>query len=344
MNTGSSEVESSSDTTSTKPSQSPIFQQFINFDFDDESKLNKPYLVHSSSACPSKEVRGWRKLMILLFVSSDSEYERCLQSLCNSNEEVNRKTEYGYTTLIIAARHGLTNKCKLLIKSGADLNARTSWNSTALMFCAEALESDSNFETFKLLIDSGADINLTSDHNKTALYHAVDVSHRNAIEYLIAHKAKIPEDLYWIDKNGDRRVDTLFQMHVLPRRSWEVKLNFSIAELILKHTQLEVTQSLLVYVCERIVNQPDDYTIDVRGLEVLIERGAYLTAEILKMRSEQLKNLFLQAYSNVCDRQHNALQENNITKSIAKEFGNSQHSLILATTLCYMNCAALAVP
>ena len=347
MDTESSEVKSSSDTFTPKPNQYPIFQQFINFDFNDESKLNEAYLVHSCiEPHPSKTMKGWTKLMILLFVSSDTEYERYLQSLCNSKEEVNRKAEYGYTALIIAARHGLTSKCKLLIHNGADLNAKTTWNSTALMFSIEALEFDSNFETFKLLIDSGADINLVSNNNHTTLGYAVDVSHIKAIEYLIAHKVKVPEDLYYSDEKGVRWVDALFQMHIFPRRSWKMNPNFYIAELLLKHTQLEVTQNLLAHVCWSIVNKPDDYIIDVRGLEVLIERGAYLTPEILRMRSDLLKNLCLQAYSNLYDRQRNALRENNITKSIAKEFGNTQESLILATTLCYMNCdnnAALAV-
>ena len=328
-------VKHLSDTFTPTPTQFPVFEQFVNFDFNDESKLNKSYLVHNDK---EKRIRGWTKLMILLFVLNDNQYEEYTKSLLNLKEAVNQKAEYGYTALIIAARHGLTSKCRILINNGADLNRCTDWGSTALMFCAEALNNESNFETFKLLVDSGADINQAWKTGTSALYYAVDASHIQSIEYLIARKVKIPQDLYFKNENGTEVAQVLFQEHILPRKRWKMKPNFYVAELLLKHTELKVIQTLFAYVCRVIQDTPNLYIIDVRGLEVLIEAGAYRTPEILEMRSQLLKNLLLQAYSNLYDRQRNALRENNITKSIIKDFGNSQESLLFATTLCYMNC------
>src|SRR5665648_150392 len=154
------------------PTQFPVFQQFVNFDWNDDSKLNESYFVHADNE-REQRIRGWTKLMILLFVVNDNKYEEYTKSLLNLKEQVNQKAECGYTALIIAARHGLTSKCRVLINGGANLNSTTEWSSTALMFCAEALNTESNFETFKLLIDSGADINVDlRTETRTALSYA----------------------------------------------------------------------------------------------------------------------------------------------------------------------------
>jgi len=321
----------------TSQASAAVFQQFVNLDWNDPSVLNESYLVHRQL---QTKMKGWTKLMILLFVSNENEYEVYVKSLSNVKEEVNRKAEYGFTALMIAVCHGLTSKCKILISNGANVNATTDWNSTASMFCVELLDSTSNFHTFKVLIDSGADLNLTTNNDNSALSYAVKTSNVKAVEYLFAHNIKLPEKLYVIDEAGAKSGRWLFQMHILPLKSWYTEPNFYIGELVLKHAPLAVTQDLLGHVCHAICDTPDDYIVDVRGLEVLIERGAYLTPEILAIQCDLLKNLFLQAYSSVHDRQRNQLQENNIMKSIIREFGNSQESLIFATTLCYLNCCA----
>ena len=327
----------SSGTFTPSPTQLAVFQQFINFDWDDHSKWNESYLVHQDK---EHRITGWSKLMVLLFVLNDNQYEEYTKSLSNLKEAVNQKAQYGYTALIIAARHGLTGKCRILIKSGADMDTVVDfWGSTALMFSTEALNNESNFETFKLLVDSGADINRIGNTGTSALYYAIDVGHIESIEYLIAHKVKFPQELYYRDLSGDDCTHTLFLHHILPRKTWRIKPNFCIAELLLKHTELNVIQGILAHVCRAIQSRPQEYIIDVRGLEVLIEAGARHTPEMSEMPSDLLKNLFVQAYSNLYDRQRNALQENNITKSIIKEFGNTQESFLFAITLCYLNAA-----
>src|SRR5665648_212453 len=123
------------------PIQIRVFQQFVDLDWNDESKLNESYFVHTYN---DTKIKGWTKLMMLLFVVNDNKYEEYTKSLVNLKEVLDQKAEYGYTALIIAARHGLTNKCKVLISGGANLNAVTDRGSTALMFCAEALNGESN--------------------------------------------------------------------------------------------------------------------------------------------------------------------------------------------------------
>ncbi len=69
-----------------------------------------------------------------------------------------------HTPLMLAAARGHLDAVRLLLKSGADVNARDSHQATALMRL-----SDSHFEIAKLLIEAGADVNARDHEGMTAL-------------------------------------------------------------------------------------------------------------------------------------------------------------------------------
>jgi len=72
------------------------------------------------------------------------------------------------TELMIAASCGCTNKVKILIFAGADINAKGADGKTALMFAAYG----GHVDVVQALLDAGADINAKDNYGYTALMHA----------------------------------------------------------------------------------------------------------------------------------------------------------------------------
>lgn len=76
--------------------------------------------------------------------------------------------ERNCTALICAAILGNLDLCNLLIKHGADVNAKTDNGFTPLIYAAMI----NNYEMCKLLLDNGADIKATTKHGYSALSYA----------------------------------------------------------------------------------------------------------------------------------------------------------------------------
>src|SRR5262245_25539649 len=69
----------------------------------------------------------------------------------------------GITPLMVAAETGSLDAMKMLIDRGADVNARNTYGSTALMW------SVTDLKKFRLLLDHGADVNVAARRGRTAL-------------------------------------------------------------------------------------------------------------------------------------------------------------------------------
>jgi ankyrin repeat protein len=85
--------------------------------------------------------------------------------LLNSGADVNTKTEYGWTPLMWAASKGYQEISKMLLNKGADTNAQDNEGRTALVEAALCRR----LSVVKLLLDNGADVNAKSKHGRTAL-------------------------------------------------------------------------------------------------------------------------------------------------------------------------------
>jgi ankyrin repeat protein/cytochrome c551/c552 len=101
--------------------------------------------------------------------------------LLSSGADVNARNQMGNTALLYGA--GNLEKVRLLVDNKADVNAKTKNGRTALMAAAT---SPGNSATVKLLLDKGADAKPQGDRGLTALQAAADTGDFETIRLLIA--------------------------------------------------------------------------------------------------------------------------------------------------------------
>ena len=106
--------------------------------------------------------------------------------LIKAGADVNAKDEDDRSALIYAADDNAIELAQLLIKSGADMNAKDRYDRTALMKAAVKNELD----FARLLIKSGADVNARDEDDETALMKAARFS-EDMTKLLIAEKADV---------------------------------------------------------------------------------------------------------------------------------------------------------
>ncbi|GFX74022.1 ankyrin-1 [Trichonephila clavipes] len=93
----------------------------------------------------------------------------------------------GFTSLHLAAENGCLELVNLLLKRGADVNAKTDQLNTALH-----LSSFNGYtDILKTLIMNGADINVHNVNGGTALHNAAENGHEDIVEILLEHGAKV---------------------------------------------------------------------------------------------------------------------------------------------------------
>ena len=108
--------------------------------------------------------------------------EHCLEMLIKAGADVNSRSCYDHTPLMLAAHGGKLKFVDLLIKAGADVNAQASVcahgqplpydrRDTALIF---AVRNHRNIECVRRLVDAGADVNKQGENGSTALIEAID--------------------------------------------------------------------------------------------------------------------------------------------------------------------------
>ncbi len=125
-----------------------------------------------------------------------------LREAINAGADVNardKSDKYGGTALIKAAMLGHTATAALLLKHGADINAKDNRGSTALMWAAMLGYT----ETAELLLKNGAGINAKNKYGCTALMYAAFDGHPEIAEILITYGAN--KNLR--DKNGSTAYD-----------------------------------------------------------------------------------------------------------------------------------------
>jgi ankyrin repeat protein len=100
---------------------------------------------------------------------------------------INEKDDiWGQRPLHQAIAAGHAEIAKLLIESGANVNATNNFNATPLGLAADKSES-----IVKLLIDNGADVNAKNTMGTTALHGAASSGNKIVAELLIANGADV---------------------------------------------------------------------------------------------------------------------------------------------------------
>jgi uncharacterized protein len=122
------------------------------------------------------------------------------QTLLYAGANVRAKTRLGdYTPLVLAAKNGYAGVLEPLIKSGADVNGKTSNGSTALMLAA----ASGSVEAVKALVDHGADVNAVEPvRGFNAAMFAAASNRAAAIEFLAKHGADLKATTKIVDLNS----------------------------------------------------------------------------------------------------------------------------------------------
>jgi uncharacterized protein len=108
----------------------------------------------------------------------------------------------GTPLLTIAARSASLKVLRYLISAGADVNARTPINETALMLAAyfaredrqrNAISREQHDEAVRVLVAAGAEIE-NDPYHYTPLSYAAYQGHESAVRFLIEHGARVDAD------------------------------------------------------------------------------------------------------------------------------------------------------
>jgi hypothetical protein len=90
------------------------------------------------------------------------------------------------TSLHRSANEGDTKTARLLVETGADVNARDNFERTPLRLAAEV----GNTETARLLVESGADVNARDNFESTPLHAATTWGYKDMVELLRQYVAR----------------------------------------------------------------------------------------------------------------------------------------------------------
>ncbi|HLK20465.1 MAG TPA: ankyrin repeat domain-containing protein, partial [Bryobacteraceae bacterium] len=109
-----------------------------------------------------------------------------MKLLLDAGAQVNARNTFDVTALLWCA--GDPAKARLLVEKGADVNARSKQSRTPLIVAAA---HDGNSQTVKLLIEKGADVKAADGNKYTALYVASEANDTDSVRLLIEKGADV---------------------------------------------------------------------------------------------------------------------------------------------------------
>ena len=137
--------------------------------------------------------------------------------------KVDARDRYGRTALMEASAYGHLEMLKFLVAQGADVNAESNTDSTALHTASwfwphqEGLSisdiGEQKLEIIKFLISKGADVNAENDFDRTALINASIHGHLEMLKFLVSQGAKVNvrdndgrRALFWASERKDEKM------------------------------------------------------------------------------------------------------------------------------------------
>lgn len=118
--------------------------------------------------------------------------------------DIHEVSEDGYTNLMFASRHGVTEVVKYLVENGLDVNATTKSGWTALMSAASA----GSYYTTRYLKENGADINAASNYGRTPLLLAISKEEWRLSDYLMDVGADVNKTTDYVNHSLKIALDT----------------------------------------------------------------------------------------------------------------------------------------
>ncbi|CAG8267859.1 unnamed protein product [Penicillium salamii] len=134
-------------------------------------------------------------------------YDAVVRLLITTGADINARDKDGWIPLQWASSHDHRAMVKCLIKHGADVNARDSYGSTALQWAS----ANGHTEVARLLVENGAYVNVKDGWNP--LKWASSKGHQAIVELLIEHGADVnargsngSTALQWASANGHEAI------------------------------------------------------------------------------------------------------------------------------------------
>ncbi len=124
---------------------------------------------------------------IPMFQAIAQEDNETVKNLIYAGFNVNTKDGNDYTALHVAVEHGNIEIVRLLLKKGANVNAKTNYKKTPILMLEESFddEESSTIEILRLLISKGAEVNAQTEEKETVLMMACDGEDFKAVKILL---------------------------------------------------------------------------------------------------------------------------------------------------------------
>ena len=116
-----------------------------------------------------------------LIVASNNGHTEIVEMLLKAGANVDARNKYCYTALIEASWGSHVDIIRMLLKAGADVNAQNHFGYTALI---EASINGNTTDIVEMLLDAGADVNVRDITGQTALTNAIRKDHIGKIKLL----------------------------------------------------------------------------------------------------------------------------------------------------------------
>ncbi len=118
-------------------------------------------------------------------LSEDDEQE--FEQLLDDGADVNSRSFYKSTALMLATGNGNLNIVQKLLEKNADVNAKDIFKKTVLMYAVE----NGNTDVVQKLLDRGADVNAQDMFDKTALMYAARNGNTDVVQKLLDRGADV---------------------------------------------------------------------------------------------------------------------------------------------------------
>ena len=153
------------------------------------SILQKMFNLSIDAKVDIQDNSGWTALMMAVKQGRKDIAKLLLDRkywILSKKKKTDIKNKEGQTALMIAVSKGYSDLVDLLIKKGANVNAKDNNDKTPLMFAA----SSGNIKIVQALLKKKADINAKDKDGKTALYYAKKAKHTEITNLLTKNGAK----------------------------------------------------------------------------------------------------------------------------------------------------------